>query len=510
MARSTRATFLAESPAASPRLPERRRRPRQKIDSLVYLNVERDNGGILLDLSEGGMCISVANPLVKSSTIHFSLRLEENWRMDGTARVSWVSDSGRSGGVNFLDLPDGARQWILRELGERNRPTEAESAEVHLEAPEAAAEPAQTPVAAATRQPALAICEPMKASAGVPERDFPSAITLTAAPPPSPVADAPLGPPETPHELASTADEPSAEVAIVETPLFFLLRSTTETEERPGADFSIGTEPAAPLQESRQPTGIEEKPVYQPPLRPAPARFEREEVNRFLKDVLVTTAIVATVLAIGIATIFLYTGGNAGTSRVAPTGGPLVLAPSAAAGAQAGSPRGEKRFPVEAIDSVGRRWIVMATGRMPVASKSPSVAAGQKFTLLASRASAGPAARTPDSVLAGIPAATTDQSLWGWDFPEKQGDSSMSDARESRSASRQMAIAKPIVVEARVGRDGAVEFVRLLSSPASPLACSIEKAVQHWRYRPLRRHGRTITFTTRIRFDFSAPNGSLH
>ncbi len=501
MARPTQVTPLADSPVEPSRAPDRRHQPRHKINSLVYLDVERDNGGVLLDFSEGGMCISVANPLLKASTIHFSLRLEENWRVDGTGCVSWVSPSGRSAGVNFVDLPASSRQWILRELGQAKPDEEKEFAEIVLETPQAAAASEEPPIAPATTEPAVVICEPLPPALpteSVPEQTLIPANAQPPAPqPPIPIAAAPLEPSYLQQEPTPTANESCASVSAPETPLFFLLGPKQESEARPPLDAPARKQA---LQEPVQPNGAELKPVFQPALVPARTPHERDDGNRFLRDVLFTTAIAATLLAIGIVLIFFYTAGAGGSFRVAPGSGPVVLAPSVAEGTQAGSSRGEQRFPVEAIDSSGRRWIVMATGRMPIVSESPSVAAGQEFFSLASRASAGPAARTPDPALAGIPGATTDQSLWGWDFPEHPANSSAPDAR----ATRRMGAGKPIIVEARVGRDGVVESVRLLGRPASPLAHSIEQAVHHWRYRPLHRRGRSVTFTTRITFDFLA------
>jgi hypothetical protein len=93
---------------------ERRSAPRQGINSLIYLDLEPDNGGILLNLSENGMQISVANRLVTSSEIRFTLRLQPSDKVCGTGRIAWLSPSGRSAGVHFIDLPQSARQEIRK------------------------------------------------------------------------------------------------------------------------------------------------------------------------------------------------------------------------------------------------------------------------------------------------------------------------------------------------------------------------------------------------------------
>lgn len=84
---------------------DRRQNPRQSLASLIYLDLEPSNGGIVLDLSEGGMQISVANPLVGQGEIRFSLCLETRKRVHGSGQVAWISTSGRSAGVRFDSLP---------------------------------------------------------------------------------------------------------------------------------------------------------------------------------------------------------------------------------------------------------------------------------------------------------------------------------------------------------------------------------------------------------------------
>jgi hypothetical protein len=320
-----------------------------------------------------------------------------------------------------------------------------------------------------------------------------------------PIARAPLETPEAQRQSDSAVEESSTAVLLPQTSLLFLLPPKPEAEERPAADSSTGTESSAPFQESRPLDGSEIKAVYAPLLQPRRIPSKLEEFNRLLKDVLVTTAIVATVIAIGIVIIFLYTGGGAGTSRAVPTGGPLSLGPSTAQGGEANSPRGKENFPVEVADASGKRWIVMATGRTPIASESPFVAAGDKFSSGSIAASDARDVSPLDSALAGIPDPKTEGSLWGLNLSKNGEDSQAPDAHAGRSSAKRVETGNPIVVEARVAKNGMVLYARLLSSPHSPLARSIEESVRHWHYRPLLRRGRAVAFTTRIRFDI--PSG---
>jgi hypothetical protein len=186
---------------------ERRSAPRQGLNSLVYLDLEPDNGGILLNLSETGMQISVANRLVTSSEIRFTLRLDPNETISGTGRVAWLSPSGRSAGVHFLSLPEEARREIRQWMGVGADSSSAEPDEDH---PEPAAEPPQAEAPSAV------------APASEPTPAIESAAAETVAPeaeaPPSPPAETPRIESPAPSEVPEMqpAPEPATETGMLE------------------------------------------------------------------------------------------------------------------------------------------------------------------------------------------------------------------------------------------------------------------------------------------------------
>jgi hypothetical protein len=96
--------------------PERRSLPRQEIHSLVYLDLQPNNGGILLNLSEKGMRITVACPLTTTGPVHFSFGLDARSRIEGVGRIAWLSESGKSAGVRFLEFPESSLGQISRWL----------------------------------------------------------------------------------------------------------------------------------------------------------------------------------------------------------------------------------------------------------------------------------------------------------------------------------------------------------------------------------------------------------
>jgi TonB family protein len=109
----------------SPRSPERRRFIRQRVRSLAYVDVVPNNGGIVLNLSENGLALQAVNPFDETRV---SLRIQppkSRKRIEASAEITWISDSKREAGLQFLGLTEDARneiaEWVAAEadIGER-------------------------------------------------------------------------------------------------------------------------------------------------------------------------------------------------------------------------------------------------------------------------------------------------------------------------------------------------------------------------------------------------------
>jgi hypothetical protein len=66
---------------------ERRLTPR--IEWLADIHFEPNNGGIVLDLSEGGLSFHAIDPIQTDSTIHFSVSLHDQ-RIQATGELAWI------------------------------------------------------------------------------------------------------------------------------------------------------------------------------------------------------------------------------------------------------------------------------------------------------------------------------------------------------------------------------------------------------------------------------------
>ncbi len=107
-----------------PRSHERRLFPRVRIPSLAYVDVDADNGGILLNLSENGVALQAVSPLVGLTRV--SLRIQPpkpRKRIDLSAEITWLSESKKEAGLQFFELSDDTRaeiaNWISGEGGAR-------------------------------------------------------------------------------------------------------------------------------------------------------------------------------------------------------------------------------------------------------------------------------------------------------------------------------------------------------------------------------------------------------
>jgi protein TonB len=75
---------------------------------------------------------------------------------------------------------------------------------------------------------------------------------------------------------------------------------------------------------------------------------------------------------------------------------------------------------------------------------------------------------------------------------------------EYPEAARQQHIQGRVVLEATVGKDGAVQQLTVISGN-SMLATAASDAVRQWRFKPLVQNGRAVQFQTRIKVHFVLP-----
>jgi TonB family protein len=93
---------------------------RRKLSPMAYVELGQDNGGILLNLGEGGFAVQSALALTSREfqALRFQVPAVQGWLTAG-GRIVWMSDSKKEAGIQFTELPGEARReiqrWVLAE-----------------------------------------------------------------------------------------------------------------------------------------------------------------------------------------------------------------------------------------------------------------------------------------------------------------------------------------------------------------------------------------------------------
>jgi hypothetical protein len=83
---------------------ERRVSTRKNLQKLTYLSLQPDNGGIVLDISEGGLGFHVTAPVERSGPIYFWFYAGSS-RIECTGELVWIDEAKKTGGLRFIQVP---------------------------------------------------------------------------------------------------------------------------------------------------------------------------------------------------------------------------------------------------------------------------------------------------------------------------------------------------------------------------------------------------------------------
>ncbi|MFZ0522808.1 MAG: PilZ domain-containing protein [Candidatus Acidiferrales bacterium] len=94
---------------------ERRQTMRTTLGSVVYINFDSDNGGIVLNVSEGGLCFHSVAPIQREGALRFWFS-EHKQRIEADGEIAWIDETRKTGGLRFTALPaeghEQIRNWI--------------------------------------------------------------------------------------------------------------------------------------------------------------------------------------------------------------------------------------------------------------------------------------------------------------------------------------------------------------------------------------------------------------
>jgi TonB family protein len=215
---------------ASPLQAGRRSHARRRIDGLAYVEFGPDNGAILIDIGEGGLGFQSVMPVSLNQALLFKFRLPgAAVYLEGFAEVAWMNESGKGGGLRFVDVDEAVSSQIRDWSGVLSAPDSSAVMNDNGSEPDLADEsPADaTPAAEASSEAAVpAIISEASAAAETAEipatepAEIPSAISesegfeVESAPP----ADQPAAPQAPVHVSPAPVASPIPEFTIEVTP----------------------------------------------------------------------------------------------------------------------------------------------------------------------------------------------------------------------------------------------------------------------------------------------------
>ena len=83
---------------------ERRRQKRGPLEEFVFIQIERDDGGRVLNLSEGGLSFEVFSPIPQNGPLYFWFSPNLRERIEAFGEVAWTDAARRVGGLKFLKM----------------------------------------------------------------------------------------------------------------------------------------------------------------------------------------------------------------------------------------------------------------------------------------------------------------------------------------------------------------------------------------------------------------------
>jgi TonB family protein len=133
---------------------------------LTYVEFGPDNGAILIDVGEGGLGFQSVMPVSMNQALLFKFKLPGSAAyLEGFGEVAWMNESGKGGGLRFVDVDEPVSSQIREWTGVVFAPesiavTNGNDAEVEL-VPEVSAEPALSPDQVDAAAPAATAAAPV-------------------------------------------------------------------------------------------------------------------------------------------------------------------------------------------------------------------------------------------------------------------------------------------------------------------------------------------------------------
>ncbi len=90
----------------------RRSDVRKKPKYVSYLSLPYGNGGIVSDISAGGLSFDTIAPLRVDGPIPVRFSIDSATRINAVGELAWLDESGKRGGLRFTEMPEQVREQI--------------------------------------------------------------------------------------------------------------------------------------------------------------------------------------------------------------------------------------------------------------------------------------------------------------------------------------------------------------------------------------------------------------
>jgi PilZ domain len=101
---------------------ERRQQPRKQPEKLTYVHFEPENGGIVLNASEGGISFFAIAPFQQTGPIRFTIVPSTQEGIIAAGQIVWTDELKKVGGLSFAELAPEVRERVRGWLSQRAAP----------------------------------------------------------------------------------------------------------------------------------------------------------------------------------------------------------------------------------------------------------------------------------------------------------------------------------------------------------------------------------------------------
>jgi hypothetical protein len=110
-----------------PKHADRRVHARHRIRALAYVELGESNGGIVLNIGEGGFAVRAAEPINEDGMSRLRFQMQHAKQpLEMSGKIAWTSESKREAGVRFTDVREESlleiRTWIFQGVSPEKLP----------------------------------------------------------------------------------------------------------------------------------------------------------------------------------------------------------------------------------------------------------------------------------------------------------------------------------------------------------------------------------------------------